>query len=142
MVLSMPIRKAEARDAEAVAGLLGELGYPTTRAAAAERLAALDGRDPVFVLDEDGATIGVIALHIGPELHRDRPVTHIVALVVTDAMRGRDKGLVLVQHAIAVARDRGCGLIELTSRLERESAHGFYEAAGFTRTAHRFSRDL
>ena len=138
----MPIRPAEPRDAEAVAGLLGELGHPATRAAVLDRLQALDRRDPVFVLDEEGTVIGLIALQVGPQLHRALPVARITALVVTDARRGRDQGLVLVQHAIGLARDRGCGLIELTSRLEREAAHGFYEAAGFTRTAHRFSRDL
>ena len=108
-----------------------------------DRLKRLDRRDPVFVLDdEEGTAIGLIALHLGPQLHRALPVARITALVVTDARRGRDQGLVLVQHAIGLARERGCGLIELTSRLERQAAHGFYEAAGFTRTAHRLSRDL
>ena len=142
MVSDMPIRPAEPRDAEALAGLLGELGHPAAREAVLERLAGLGGRDPVFVLDEEGTVRGLVAMHVGPQLHRARPVARITALVVTEAARGRDRGLLLVQHAIGVARDRGCELIELTSRLHRESAHGFYEAAGFTRTAHRFSRDL
>ena len=138
----MTIRAARPGDAEALSGLLGELGHPASRAEVIDRLGRLDARDPVFVAESDGTVVGLIAVHVGPQLHRARPVARITAIVVTEGMRGRDWGLRLIQHALDLARERGCGMVELTSRTERESAHGFYEAAGFVRTAHRFSRDL
>ncbi len=138
----MTIRSARPGDADILASLLGELGHPVTRAEVVDRLARTDARDPVFVAESDGAVIGLIALHVGPQFHRSRPVARITALVVSEPLRGRDWGLRLVQHAVELARERGCGMVELTSRLEREAAHGFYEAAGFARTSHRFSRDL
>ena len=138
----MTIRGAVPADADGIACLLGELGAPATRGEVVARLAGLGGRDPVFVADDGGAVIGLLALQIGPQLHRARPVARITALVVTDAMRGRDWGLRLVQHGIAVARERGCGTIELASPPDRAQAHGFYQAAGFAITAQRFSKDL
>lgn len=138
----MTIRSARPGDADVLAALLGELGHPATRAEVVERLGRTDARDPVFVAESEDTVIGLIALHLGPQFQRARPVARIVALVVAEPHRGRNWGLRLVQHAVELARERGCGMVELTSRLEREAAHGFYEAAGFSKTSHRFSRDL
>jgi len=125
-----------------MAGLLGELGYPASDAEVRDRLLGTDARDLVFVADDEGVVIGLCAVHIGPQFHRARPVARIVSLVVADAHRGRNWGLRLVQHAVESARERGCGLVELTSRKERTDAHGFCETAGFARTGLRFSREL
>ncbi len=54
------IRMAGEFDAEAVAGLLGELGYPTSTDAAAKRLAEFgdSDRDHVLVAVIDGRVLG------------------------------------------------------------------------------------
>lgn len=45
--------------------------------------------------------------------------------------RGKGLGEVLMRHAIARAREAGCGLIQLTTDRSRADAHRFYERLGF-----------
>ncbi|MDH3235101.1 MAG: GNAT family N-acetyltransferase, partial [Alphaproteobacteria bacterium] len=40
----------------------------------------------------------------------------------------------LMREAIDRARQRGCGLVQLTSDKERSDAHRFYERLGFAAT--------
>lgn len=58
----------------------------------------------------------------------------IVALRVRDDRRGDGLGHELVRHAIAIARERGCGLVQLTSNLRRTDAHCFHASLGFERS--------
>ena len=46
--------------------------------------------------------------------------------------RGAGLGRILVEWAIARCRERGCGLVQLTSDKSRTGAQRFYEALGFT----------
>jgi GNAT superfamily N-acetyltransferase len=41
-------------------------------------------------------------------------------------------GTRMMQWAIARARERGCGLVQLTTNRVRADAHRFYERLGFT----------
>ena len=45
--------------------------------------------------------------------------------------RGRGIGRALFEHAIAASRERGCGLVQLTTDKSRADAHAFYDALGF-----------
>lgn len=45
--------------------------------------------------------------------------------------RGTGAGRVLVEWAIAEARRRGCGLVQLTTDRTRVDAHRFYARLGF-----------
>ena len=47
------------------------------------------------------------------------------------ALRGRNIGEVLFRFAIDLARDNGCGLVQLTTDRTRPDAHRFYERLGF-----------
>jgi aminoglycoside 6'-N-acetyltransferase I len=140
------IRRAAPSDAEALAPLLGALGYPSEPAAVAARLQALlrSERDAVLVAEGEGggAVVGVLALHWGPMLHQSAPVARIGSLVVADEARGRGVGGRLVREAAAVARAEGCGVLELTTGRQRHAAHAFYAAQGFAWTALRLGRAL
>jgi GNAT superfamily N-acetyltransferase len=140
----MTVREASAGDAEAIAALLTELGYPTAPDVAAERLAALGDHDRVL-LAGDGA--GLIALHRIPRLAEGGAFTRITALVVTPDHRGRGTARSLLEAAEDIARVWGCDLIEVSSgrRPERNRAHDIYAAAGFTdttATSTRYDRPL
>ncbi len=140
--MCVTVRDATPADAAAVAGLLGELGYPASPAEAAKRLQRPGER--VLLAESDQLVVGLAALTIGPMLEHARPVARITALVVREPTRGRGVGRRLMARAEELARDAGCAGIELTSamRPEREAAHRFYEILGYERTSYRFWRPL
>ena len=135
------IRDATKADAEAVAGLLRELGYECNATQAAARIAA-GGADAVLLALSGDEPVGLATLHVTRMLQHQRPVARVTALVVNAAARGRGIGRLLLDRAVALGRERGCGLVELTSATGRMEAHGFYEANGFGLSALRFHRVL
>lgn len=143
----MRIRPLVSADAEAVDGLLGQLGYAQDRAATAARLQAWDD-DPssaAFAADLGGAVLGLIAVHVCPFFERPGSWGRIVALVVAEEARGQGVGGRLVEAAEAFAADRGCVRMEVTSSDHREAAHEFYVRRGYevqTGRSTRFLRDL
>jgi ribosomal protein S18 acetylase RimI-like enzyme len=108
----------------------------------AERLATLKkGRETPLVA-EQGEVIGVLAWHVTPVLHRPKPVGRITMMIVADGERRRGVGRALVEAACGQLREKGCGLIEVTSNVDLSGAHGFYRRLGFERTSYRFAKDL
>jgi ribosomal protein S18 acetylase RimI-like enzyme len=128
------IRPAAASDAAAVAGLLGELGYPTETGAAGERLrlALASEQDGVLVSELDGRVVGLAAYQLFALIYRSRPQCRITALVVHSAARRRGVARGLVEEIESLARDAGCDRLELTTRPDRPEALHFYTALGFT----------
>ena len=55
----------------------------------------------------------------------------IESVRIARALRGQGLGTIMMQWAIARARERGCGLVQLNSDKTRLEAHNFYEALGF-----------
>ncbi len=51
---------------------------------------------------------------------------------VAGDLRGAGLGRRLLEHAIALARAEGCGLLQLTANATRGDTHRFYESLGFT----------
>jgi GNAT superfamily N-acetyltransferase len=139
----MQIRPA--RGADAISGLLDQLGYPQDRPAttAARIQTWLD--DPacaVYVADDDGEVHGVIAVQICRFFERDGAWGRITALVVLDRVGGRGVGSRLVAAAESFAADRGCVRMEVTSADRRAEAHKFYQGRGYTDQAGKSSRFL
>jgi GNAT superfamily N-acetyltransferase len=137
------IRDAQAADAQAVARLLGELGYPVdagTVAARLERLAIVGDR--VLVAEADGEVAGLAHLQVTPAIEYDRPVAKIGALVVDERYRRAGIGRALVQAAEAEARARNCEVLFLTTSERRDDAHSFYESLGLEQTGRRYGRTL
>jgi GNAT superfamily N-acetyltransferase len=141
--VALTIRDAEQTDADAVAELLGQLGYPTAAEAVAARMERLRVvGDRVVVADLDGRPVGLAHLQVTPAIERDRPAAKIGALVVDDAHRGRGVGRALVEAMEAEARARGCELLYLTTAERRDDAHAFYERVGLEQTGRRYGRTL
>ena len=137
------IRPAEPRDSEALARLIGQLGYAATAGDVAERLAAMaaEGR-LVLVAERDGAVVGCLTTSAMRVLHRPAPVGRISMMVVDEALRGHGIGAALVRAAEEALAARGCGLVEVTSNQRRTDAHRFYEKLGYERTSVRLAKAL
>ena len=91
--------------------------------------------DPNHVLavgELDGEVVGTLLLSFLPGLARHGAWrAQIEAMRVAGHLRGRGFGNQLLDWAIAEAKRRGCGLVQLTSDRQRPDAHRFYERAGF-----------
>jgi ribosomal protein S18 acetylase RimI-like enzyme len=142
--VAITIRTARAGDLADIRGLLGQLGYATDETALAGNLARLaaSGTDTVLVAADGARCVGLLGLHIAPMLQLDRDVARITTLVVDSGMRGHAIGRRLVDAAIVIAGQAGCGRMELTTAMSRADAHAFYRALGFDQTALRFSRTI
>ncbi|MGH2883851.1 MAG: GNAT family N-acetyltransferase [Solirubrobacteraceae bacterium] len=138
------IRVAGQRDADAIAPLLGQLGYPASSLELGERLERLaDHPDAeVLVAELDGEVVGVAAYQLIDLLERPDPQCRITALVVDDRYRRRGVAFALVHTIEESARDLGCFRLEVTTRTERADALAFYRAAGFKERPHRLVKPI
>jgi GNAT superfamily N-acetyltransferase len=127
------VRAATPADAERLAELAGQLGYPSAADDLARRLAQLQqaGGHSVYVAElGDGTVAGWVHVH----LHRDllgEPQAEIGGLVVDELCRGRRIGRRLMERVEQWAREHGCAGVYLRSNVIRRDAHRFYEQFGF-----------
>lgn len=128
------IREAERGDAQQIAELLTQLGYPSTSDQVIQRLSywLLDLMSLVLVAHQDGRIEGCLSLHAIPYLERTGRWARIESLVVDELSRGRGTGRSLVVAAERAARQLGCLTVEVTSARTRASAHAFYKRMGYT----------
>jgi GNAT superfamily N-acetyltransferase len=141
--VELTIRDARAADAERIADLLGQLGYPAGSAAVRSRLERLViVGDRVVVAELDEQVVGVAHLHVSPTIEHERPAAKLGALVVDEGHRGEGIGRALAEVVEAEARARGCGVFFVTTAERRDDAHAFYERLGLERTGRRYGRTL
>lgn len=106
----------------------------------ASYIAAFDAidRDPnqeLLVAELDGRVVGTLQLTCIPGISRQGMWRAVIEGVRIDAgVRDRGLGRQMVAWAIARARDRRCGMVQLTSDKSRHDAIRFYERLGFGAT--------
>jgi GNAT superfamily N-acetyltransferase len=139
------IRDAVSADADAMARLCGQLGYPTESSDMPRRLARLSG-DPnarAFVaIGHDGLVVGMVTVHVRNTLNHEAPIGQITLLVVDETIRSRGAGRALVGAAEEWAWSRGTRRITVTTGLDRSGAHAFYEKLGYSHTGRRYGKDF
>jgi GNAT superfamily N-acetyltransferase len=138
------VREATIGDAEALARLSTQLGYPADAASMPERVSRLRG-DPnarAFVVLDDENVIGMITMHLRDTLNHAAPIAQITLLVVDETVRSRGAGRALVEAAEAWAKARGAKRVAVTTALDRAGAHAFYERLGYAHTGRRYAKDF
>lgn len=138
-------RAAEERDAESIARLMAELGYPMTPEQVRDRLAlvATSRDDELVVAEMDGMVVGFIAFRDQEFIERAERYGLIMAMGVAEPYKRQGIGSHLVQYFEQRMRDQGVRHLRLTSALHRENeAHRFYEARGYQVTGLRFTKEL
>jgi GNAT superfamily N-acetyltransferase len=130
----MLVRPCLPNDAEAVAALAGELGYPSTAEQIRSRLEWLLGRDghAVFAAEVDGRVVGWSHVHETRPLESE-PFAELAGLVVAAGHRGTGIGKALVEAAVRWAAARRLATLRVRSNVIRTDAHRFYAARGFER---------
>jgi GNAT superfamily N-acetyltransferase len=138
------IRRAGADDADAIAGLVTQLGYPTQTEEVPGRLdrMTLDDRATVLLAELGDRVVGLATVHILSVVHRDSDVAWLTALVVDSEARGSGVGRKLVEAAEQVARQAGCVRLSVTTHEQRFDAQAFYLAIGLEQTGRRYGKDL
>lgn len=126
------VRAAVAADAEAIARLCGELGYPATATDVEVRRGAIAASPDhaVLVAEDGGEVLGWIHASVVHSIEYERHV-EIRGLVVDARARGRTLGAQLVAAAERWALSHGIVRMRVRSQLVRERAHRFYERAGY-----------
>jgi len=127
------VRRAALRDAERLAELSSQLGYPSTPGEVKSRLQRIRGHDGHFVgvaEIEDGRVVGWIHACVS-HLIESNPRAEIGGLVVDEAWRGSGVGKLLMQHAEDWARSKRLEAVYLRSNVIRKDAHRFYERLGY-----------
>lgn len=131
----LKIRRARRGDAEWIARLSAELGYPATAAQVATRLRQLKptSKHAVFVAESPGAATGLIGwLHVSvSHLLEIDMRAEVNGLIVAEGHRSAGAGAKLLEAAEEWARRRGCSGMNVRSNVIRERAHGFYERNGY-----------
>ncbi len=133
MISAPAIRPARAADAADIAGLNGELGYPSTADEAVQRLARIvaSPADAVLVAERGGRVVGWAHVALKPSLV-NAASAQLMGLVVTETERSAGVGRALLLEAEAWAEARGVERMMVASRMTRERAHRFYEREGYS----------
>jgi GNAT superfamily N-acetyltransferase len=126
------LRPAVDADAERIAAIFTDEGYPAGPSAIVARLARFGGPESqVVVADRGGEVIGFMAFHALPRFEHDDVVVRILALVVDAGARERGLGHVLMAEAERFARERGAAFVEVTAGRHRPEARHLYESLGY-----------
>ena len=127
------LRPATEADAEAVAELSEQLGYPIAADAVRVRLAQfVTNADHVVVVAERGGQVcGWVHAHVQQSIELAEPRGEVMGLVVSRDVRRAGLGRLLMQRAEQWARERGLDLMVLRSNVQRPESHAFYPAIGY-----------
>ena len=126
------LRPAEASDAEAIANLFTDEGYPAGPSDIVVRLGRFASPDArVIVAEHDSALLGFIAFHALPRFEHDDWIIRVLALVVDAGARERGVGRTLMAEAERVGIALGAAFIEVTAGHHRPEARHLYESIGY-----------
>jgi len=130
------LRAASAGDAESIAALSGELGYPAGPGTVRARLRRILAREDQLVIIAEhgrGRVCGWLQAHCNEALESGLRV-EIVGLIVAKGMRRRGVGRCLVERAEAWAREVAAETVVVRSNARRLESHAFYPSLGYQAT--------
>ncbi|WP_176036068.1 GNAT family N-acetyltransferase [Brucella tritici] len=141
--VAIAIRKAAAADVAAIVSMLADDALGAQREDASLPLrdsyrnafAAIDA-DPnqlLAVVEHDGEIIGCMQISFIPGLSRMGMWRgQIESVRIASHIRGGGIGRQMIGWAIEQCRERGCGLVQLTTDKSRSDALRFYQSLGFS----------
>ena len=129
---ALTIRPAAETDAETIASLFTDEGYPAGPSDIVERLTRFaSDHSRVLVAEHEEALLGFIALHAMPRFEHDNRILRVLALVVDAGARERGVGRALMAEAERIGAELGAAFIEITAGHHRPEARRLYESLGY-----------
>jgi ribosomal protein S18 acetylase RimI-like enzyme len=142
MTHNLTLRSAEEKDLPAIISLFIEDELGVTREKLADPLPqsyfdafqeiVADKHQLLLVVEENGIVIGTCHLTVMPSLSfQGSRRLNLENIHVDKRFQGQGVGTWMIQQAIAVGREKGCKIIQLTTNKKRSRAKIFYEKLGF-----------
>lgn len=139
--LTVTLRQARDDDAERIAALFTDEGYPAGASDIVERLGRFASpHSRVVVAENEGEVLGFIALHALPRFEHSDRVIRVMALVVEAGVRDRGVGHQLMEEAERTGRELGAAFVEVTAGHHRADARHLYESLGYDATVAAYLR--
>jgi len=128
-------RQMSSEDAEAVAALSRQLGYPLSSQQILQNINAVRrSKDhDAFVAIYDSHVVGWIGL-VQAVMIESLPFCEINGLVIDENHRGKGIGKLLLEKAKQWAKEKGNDALRLRCNVKRTEAHEFYRHLGFKET--------
>jgi GNAT superfamily N-acetyltransferase len=139
--MNIKIRIAIPKDAAAVADLIVQMGYPVSEPDAELRMKQYaQPRYRLLLAEDEGETVGLIALHIYDVLHLPAPEGRVISFCVDDKVRNKGVGTALLYEAENFFKESGCYKIVLNCNLRRTDTHQYYINRGYQFTSKHFAK--
>jgi ribosomal protein S18 acetylase RimI-like enzyme len=139
------IREAELSDLPSIIGLYAQLSVGSEELLPLPEARQLFSRIRsypnynIYVVVAGEEIIGTFALLIMDNLaHRGEPSAIVEDVVVKSDRQGEGIGKAMMEFAMMKSREAGCYKIVLSSNMNREAAHKFYETLGFRKYGYSF----
>ena len=143
-VADVTVRAPEAGDMEALASLMTQLGYETRTSEMQMRMETIMANKhyATFVAVSGGEVCGMIGTRISYSYEHNSPGAAILALVVSEKMRGRGVGEALIAAAENDLAQKNIRRLAVYTHFRRTRAHEFYEKLGYTKNGFRLVKEL
>ena len=140
------IRPYTSADIESIAGLMNDLGYPTSVEEMKQRMALIEAESSyhTFVATINGIVAGMVGIRQVLYYEDDGCATQITVLVTKKEYEGHGIGTALIGYVEQWAEERNSNTLYLTSGIkeERIRAHELYKKQGFVVTGYRFVKRI
>ena len=142
--IDITIRAPEAVDMEALADLITQLGYETRTSEMEMRMEAISANKnyATFVAVSGGKVCGMIGTATRYTYEHNSPSAAILALIVSETMRGRGVGEALIAAAENDLAKKNIRRLAVYTHFRRARAHEFYERLGYTKNGFRLIKEL
>jgi GNAT superfamily N-acetyltransferase len=135
------VRRATTADADRIAALFTDEGYPSGPSDIVERLGRFESEhSQVIVAAHDGEVLGFVAVHALPRFEHSDRIVRVMALVVDASVRERGIGRLLMAEAERIGREVGAAFAEVTAGHHRPDARRLYEELGYDGTVAAYLR--
>ena len=129
------IRKATASDAVAIEKLYRELVSNSPISVLPEHIETLEKSQTSFLIvaEKRGVVCATALLNLCADvMYRGQPFGVIENVIVTESMRARGLGSLLLAHVEQIALEHDCSKLMLLSSVSRPVAHSFFQSCGFS----------
>ena len=140
-VAQLTIRPAAEDDAERLAALLTDEGYPAGPSDLERRIRGFAGPNSrVLVAEQAGEVLGFIAFALVPRLETEDRFIRIVTVIIDPGARERGIAKALLADVERVGREEGVAFFEVTAGHHRPDARHLFESVGYDATVTTYLR--